>query len=339
MDSIEVAAAFVGDFTTLDEIAPQLVVLHRRQGDLWYLQFALYQWCYVAIGGGRWDDAIAQLEEVLAINRRIGDRGSEPIYVSTLSWVYRSRGAYQQALVYGGQSVAQSEELGNAESTAWNAACLGWTLLEVYALEESVQHLTRGMEAAEGSMVLSHALRCAGPLAWAYWLLGDAASAQILAAQAEAFCQQLTAPPGRAFVQGMHAYVSIAWVHLARGEAERAHQLLAPVLAAAETCGWQEAIAYGSLVVGQSLAACSDASGAEAALQRALQVTRHVDLPAVAWKTHAALAHYYHGRHRLDAAERHRVQAQTIMEQLASTLDDAAIRQGFLHGARLQLRS
>jgi tetratricopeptide (TPR) repeat protein len=339
MDCIEVAAAFVGDFATLDELAPQLVALHRRHGDLWYLQFALYQWCYAAIGAGRWDDAIAQLEEVLAINRRIGDRGSEPIYMSTLSWVYRSCGAYQEALVYGSQSVAQSEELGNAESTAWNAACLGWTMLEVYALEESIRHLKRGMEAAEGSRVFSHMLRCAGPLAWACWLLGDEKGAQTLSAQAEGLCQHVTAPPDRAFVQGMHAYVAIAWVHLARGEAEQARQLLTPVLEAAERCGWQEAIAYGSLVVGQSLAACGDASGAESAFRQALQTTRNVGLPAVAWKTHAALAQHYHDHHQFEAAERHRKQAQTIIERLAGTLNDTVIRQGFLRCARLQLSS
>ncbi|MDH3598070.1 MAG: tetratricopeptide repeat protein, partial [Candidatus Tectomicrobia bacterium] len=108
MDSLAVAAAFIGDFTTLDEIRPQLSAIHRRHGDLWYLQFALYQWCYVPIGQGRWDDAIAQLEEVLAINRRIGDRGNEPIYASTLCWVHGSRGAYAQALENGRLAVSPS---------------------------------------------------------------------------------------------------------------------------------------------------------------------------------------------------------------------------------------
>jgi tetratricopeptide (TPR) repeat protein len=180
-------------------------------------------------------------------------------------------------------------------------------------------------------------LRCTGLLAWAYWLLGDAARAQTLAVQAEALCRQLTTPPGRAFLQGIHAYVAIAWVHLARGEAERARQLLTPVLAAAETCGWQEAIAYGSLVVGQSLVAGGAADRAEAALQRALQVTHAVRLPGVAWKTHAALADYYRGRQQMAASARHQAQAHTIMQQLAATLDDAAMRQQFLHAARSHL--
>jgi predicted ATPase/class 3 adenylate cyclase len=337
MDSLAVAAAFMGDFTTLEEIGPQLTAIHRRHGDLWYLQFALYQWCYVPIGQGRWDDAITQLEEALAINRRIGDRGNEPIYTSTLCWVHGSRGAYAHAFENGRLAVSRSEELGHTELLGWNAGCLGWALLEVYALEEAAQLLERGREAAEGTMALNLVLRCIGPLAWASWLLGDTERAQTLAVQAEALCQQLTVPPGRAFLQGIHAYVAIAWVHLARGEAERARQLLTPVLAAAETCGWQEAIAYGSLIVGQSLLASGAGDQAEQALQRALQVTHDVSLPGVAWKTHAALGAYYRGCQQIDTAARHQAQAHTVIEQLATTLDDAAMRQGFLHAARSQL--
>jgi tetratricopeptide (TPR) repeat protein len=337
MDSLAVAAAFVGDFTLLEEIGPQLSAIHRRHGDQWYLQFALYQWCYVPIGQGRWDDAIAQIEEVLAMNRRISDRGNEPLYASTLCWVHGSRGAYAHALENGRLAVSRSEELGNTELLGWNAAWLGWALLEVYALEEAAQLLERGRAAAEGAMALNFMLRCTGPLAWTYWLLGDPERAQTLAVQAEALCQQLTVPPGRAFLQGIHAYVALAWVHLASGEAARACQLLTPVLAAAETCGWQEAIAYGSLVVGQSLAACGAGDRAEQALQRALQVTHDVNLPGVAWKTHAALAAHYRDHKQMEEAAHHQAQAHTIITQLGTTLDDVAMRQGFLHAAHSQL--
>jgi tetratricopeptide (TPR) repeat protein len=333
MDSIEVAAAFVGDVATLDDMAPQLVALHRGHNDLWYLQFALYQGCYAPIGAGRWDDAITQLEEVLAINGRIGDRVSEPIFEATLAWVHRSCGDYAEALQHGRRAVAQSEELGNAESTAWSAASLGWTLLEVYAWEEAACCLQRGLKAAEGSMALCHALRCIGSLAWAHWLMGKREDALALAAQAEALCQQITAPPGQAFIQGMHAYVGIAWVYLAAGQVERAEQLINPILIAAETSGWQEAIAYGSLVVGQGRLASGDAAGAEAALQCALQVSQGIALPGVAWKTHAALSQYFRNCDRLDDARLHQLEAKRIVEQLARTLSHADMRQRFLERA------
>jgi hypothetical protein len=90
-------------------------------------------------------------------------------------------------------------------------------------------------------------------------------------------------------------------------------------------------------VVGQCLVAGGAADRAEPALQRALQVTYAVRLPGVAWKTHAALADYYRGRQQMETAARHQARAHTIIQQLAATLDDAAIRQRFLHAARSQL--
>jgi hypothetical protein len=109
------------------------------------------------------------------------------------------------------------------------------------------------------------------------------------------------------------------------------------VLAAAAASGWQEAIAYGSLVVGQSLVASGAGDQAEQTLLRALQVTHHVRLPGVAWKTHAALADAYRGRQQLEVAARHQAQAHMIIDQLASTLGDAAMQRSFLHAARAQL--
>jgi tetratricopeptide (TPR) repeat protein len=203
----------------------------------------------------------------------------------------------------------------------------------LYAIEEAVQHLQRGVKAAEGAGVFTYLMYCTGQLAWAYWLLQETARARALAEQAEAIFQQITVPAGRAFLLGVHAYVAVARVRLVDGEAERAREILSPVLAAAEACGWQEAIAYGALVVGQCLAACGDERGAESALQRALQVTLEVSLPGVAWQVHAALADFHRAAKRFEAAEHHWAQAKALIERLAITLDDEAIRHGFLNFA------
>jgi hypothetical protein len=120
---------------------------------------------------------------------------------------------------------------------------------------------------------------------------------------------------------------------LADGEAERAHQLLAPVLAAAEACGWQEAIAYGALVIGQCLVAHGDERSAASALQHALQVALEKDLPGVAWEAHATLANCHRTAGRLKEAEDHLTRAKAIVEQLSTALDDATMRQGFLRAA------
>ena len=105
------------------------------------------------------------------------------------------------------------------------------------------------------------------------------------------------------------------------------------MLAAAEACGWQEAIAHGSLVIGQCLVARGDEHGAESALRRALQVALQTSLPGVAWEAHAALANFYRATRRLGEAEDHRAQAKAIIERLSTAFDDKTIRQRFRRSA------
>jgi predicted ATPase len=332
MDSLELASVMIGDLRTVDAVAPQLVEIHQRHGDLWYLQFALFQWSWVPIAAGRWDEAIARLEEALGVNRRIDDRGNAPIYAATLCWIHRSRGEYGRALAAGRDAVRLAQELDHAEWIAWSEAFLGWTLQEVSALGEATRHLERGLKAADRAGAPAHAIRCASHLAWTWWLLGETERARVLAEEAEGLIRRITTPPGWGFVQATHAYVSVARVRLAEGEAERAHRLLTPVLAAAEACGWQEAIAQASLLLGQCLTVRGDRKGAEVLLRRALEVALRVGLGA-AWEIHAALAKLYRAGHQVGEAEDHERRAHAVVERLALAVGDESLAEGFLRSA------
>ncbi|MBI4607819.1 MAG: AAA family ATPase, partial [Candidatus Rokubacteria bacterium] len=333
MDSWLIVAVMIGDFKANDEISRQLIEIHRSHGDLWYLQFALIQSCYVPMGAGGWHEALARVEEALAVNRRIGDRGNEPMHLAFQCWIHRSRGEYARALAAGRQAVNLAQELGHAEWVAWGETFVGWTLYEVYALDEAVQHLQRGYEAAERAGALIHAVNGVGHLAWARWLRGDAEEALASVERAEALMRQITTPPGTAFVLGAPAYAAVARVHLARGEAGRADRLLSPILAAAQSCGWKEAIAQTSLVIGECRAACAEPEAAQTALRLALDVALKVGLPGVAWEAHAALAALCQAEGRLTEAEDHFVAGKAIVQRLAAGLDDETVRRGFLNAA------
>jgi hypothetical protein len=127
---------------------------------------------------------------------------------------------------------------------------------------------------------------------------------------------------------GAHAYVAVARAHLTLGDLERAERLLEPVVAAAERSGWQEAIACGALVIGQSRAARGDGAGAEESLRRALEVAEATGLPAPEWEAHAALAALGAG----DVGD-HLARAQEIVGQLAEPLSDPQLRAGLLAAA------
>ncbi len=333
MDSLLIVAVMIGDFKTNDEISRELIEIHRSHGNLWYLQFALVQSCYVPMGAGRWDEAIARVEEALAVNRRIGDRGNEPMHLAFHCWLHRSRGDYASALAAGRQAVTLAQELGHAEWVAWGEIFWGWTLYELYALDEAVQHLQRGYDAAERAGALIHAVNGAGHLAWARWLRGDSAQALASVERAERLMRQIATPPGTAFVLGAPAYAAVARVRLARGEIAQADHLLFPMFAAAQSCGWQEAIAHTSLVMGQCRVACSEQEAAQTALRLALDVGVRVGLPGMTWEAHATLAALCRTDDRFKEAEDHLVAGKAIVERLAAGLDDQTVRRGFLNAA------
>ncbi len=337
MDSLLLASVPIADFATIDETARQLVEIHRSHGDLWYLQFAFVQWSYVPMGAGRWQEALARVDEALAVNRRIGDRGNEPMYLAFQCWINLSRGEYARALTEGRRAVEVATELGHVEWIAWGETFLGWVLYELGAPAEAVRHLREGLEAAERSGALLHAVNCAGHLAWAHRLAGDEAAARAAANRAEALMSQVRAPAGRAFVVGTPAYVAVARVHLARGDPAGAERVLGPMLVAAEACGWQAAIALASLVIGRCRAARGSREGAESVLRRALAIARGIDLAAVGWETHAVLAGLCRAAGRFDAVERHLGEARAIAERLADGIEDEAVSERFRRHAAAQI--
>src|SRR6266542_1867787 len=149
MDALQVASVMVGDMATVDEVSAQLVEIHKRRGDLWYLQTTQFQWAWVDIAAGRWEAAEQRVSEGLAVNRQIGDRGNEPLFPATLSWVARATGEYGQALELGQRAVELSSEVGHREFLSWGWQLLGRTLLEVFAVTEAVETLERSLHAAE----------------------------------------------------------------------------------------------------------------------------------------------------------------------------------------------
>jgi tetratricopeptide (TPR) repeat protein len=333
MDSLLVAAVMIGDFGTVETIAPRLVEIHRSHGDLWYLQFALYQWCWVSIAAGRWAQAHSRLEEALRVNQRVGDHGNEPMYLATYCQIDRSRGRYEQALASGRQAVALARELGHLEWTAWSEIWLGSTLQDLYALREAAEHFERGLEAGERVGALNHAIPCAGHLAWVHWLSGDVERALSLTDRAGYLLGRITTPPDTAFLQGAHGTVAVARVHLGHGAPARAAALLAPVLAAAEACNWQEVIAEASLVMGQCHAVLGDRRSAEDRLCLALGVAFTIGLRGVEWQAHAALAKFYRAGNRHDDGDRHLKQGRAILDELAATIADPSVRRNFMTGA------
>ena len=223
MDALKQVALQTGDFETQERLAARLAVIHRRNDDLWMLQFAVAEVAYADLARMRLDRSFAGLDESLAINRRIGDIGNEPMYLAILGRAHRGRGDYDEALAVGRRAFDLARELGHGEWTGWAAAWLGSTLVELGAFGEAAGLLEEGAEAAERSDAGLHLVRCLGTGAWAAERLGERGRAVTLADRAAFILDRIRVRPPRAWVAGYDAYVGVARLRLAIGE-PRAHR-------------------------------------------------------------------------------------------------------------------
>jgi tetratricopeptide (TPR) repeat protein len=233
-----------------------------------------------------------------------------------------SRGAYEDALSAGRRAV----ELGNALGWGgWVAPTLGWALLDLLDAESAAEILERGLAAAQRIGRPNETVRCLSQLAWARWLLGDGVQASVLAARAEKLLEQVSAPPGGAFLFGSHAYVALARVHLSTGRPERGEALLRPLLGAAKRSGWLEAQATTELVLGLCLEARGELEQAREALADAAEVSDRYGIPAPSWEAHAALARILGAVGSSAEANDQAAAAGAIVARISRELKDGAM--------------
>jgi len=332
MDALKQVALETGDVETLERLAERLAEIHRRNDDLWMLQFAVFEVAYADLERIRLDRAVAGLEESLSINRQIGDVGNEPLYVAMLGRAHRARGEYADALELGRQAFVLARELEHGEWTAWTAAWLGSTLLELGAFGEAAALLDKGAEAADRSASDLHLVRCLGMGAWAAEELGDRSRAIMLADRASSILDRIRVRPPGAYVAGYDAYVGVARVRLAQGDAGVAEELVSPIVAACRACGWSDGVVEGSLVLAGAGLGRGDAAGAVAAAEQALAEALRTGLPTV-WRAHRVVSEAYRAAGDEGRSSEHAVEADRAFAYVVERIHDRAIRDALVSAA------
>jgi class 3 adenylate cyclase/tetratricopeptide (TPR) repeat protein len=329
MDALKQVAMQTGDFETQERLAARLAEIHRRNDDLWLLQFPVVEVAYSDLARMRLDRSLAGLEESLAINRRIGDVGNEPMYLAILGRAHRARGDYDEALAVGRRAFDLARELGHGEWTGWAAAWLGSTLVELDAFGEAAGLLEDGAEAAERSDAGLHLVRCLGTGAWAAERLGERGRALTLADRAASILDRIRVRPPRAWVAGYDAYVGVARLRLAIGEPELAEELVSPIVAACRACGWSDGVVDGSLVIAEAAVRRGTTAVAVVAAENALAEALRTGLPTV-WRAHRAVAEAYRAAGDEKRATEHAAEAERGFAQVVGGIHDRAIREALV---------
>ncbi|MGH2926177.1 MAG: hypothetical protein ACRDK1_09425, partial [Solirubrobacterales bacterium] len=248
-DALKLVAQQLGDVDRLEELTDDLLAtLRERPEDAYYLSWVLLESAFVPLARGRWDDARDRFLEALELTRRQGSRYQEPLFVEGLCWLHAAEGDHVRAIEQGRIAAELAREIGAAEWASWTDATLGWVLLEAGAPAEAAESLERGLRTAEESGPPAQLTRCVCLLACARSMLGERATAAGHAERGEGLLARVSAPPGRAWLFGAHAYLAIARVRQDAGDHEAAERIASPILAASRRSGWSERLAGIALI-------------------------------------------------------------------------------------------
>ncbi len=336
MDGLKQVALQIGDFDRLEELAGRLAEIHRRTDDLWLLQFVVLELGYADALRGRAAEGIARIEESREINRRIGDRGNEPVHLGLLGRACRGVGDYGRALELGRRALGLARSLEHQEWIALLGVELAGTLLEVAALEEASAVLDAGAAAGERAGADMHLVRCLGLHALAADRLGDERRAAQLADRAAAVLAEVRIGPPRAYVMGRDAITALASVRLGQGRLEDAASLARAIVAACEASGVSDGVVDGRLVLAELERRRGGLEGATAEAELALAEAQRTGLPT-AWLAHAAIADTCRVTGDVAGAADHLGRAEALVAALAETIDDAEVRAGFEEAASERL--
>ena len=337
LDGMKTVSAYAGDLDTLERLLPELERLLRGLGDLWRLHWAMFESSFPPMARGQWDRARGRIDEAIELTGRAGHTAFVPWYLAHHGWIERSRGRYGAALSLGRQATELADEIGHPWWTAFAETTLGWTLTELGAVDEAIEHLDRGLRSAEREGSESHVVRCVAHLSLAAQERREGERAGRLLDRAEALLGGITAPPGGAFLHGAHSYAAAARAALARGEAERAERLIAPILEVADRAGWREAAAEAALLAGRAVLAQGDVERGNELLRRSVAEAGDIGSPRVAWEAHARLADALSIRESPREADEHRSLARAIVRSLAQSIEDERYRASFVRSTRRTL--
>jgi tetratricopeptide (TPR) repeat protein len=250
-------------------------------------------------GKGEYEQALALLEDLIATGERLGDYFWRVRALNTLGWVYGELQDYQSAMVWNtkGLEAAQKATAPNAEVESNARLNLGDNLLALGWLELAEEHFLKVEQIARNPQSQDQFLL------WRY---------------------------------SQHLFHSYGELWFMRGDFDRAIAYADECLALAEQSNTQKNIVKGRRLRGQVFLARNKLKKAEQELTMALGVAVRVGNPTQIWRTHAVLGDLFQVRGQLDRAHKEYRNAFSIIEGVATNLQDNSIRDTFLNSHEVQ---
>ncbi len=273
LDGLKTAYLNAGQAAELREVLAELDPLLRRLGDLFRLQWAVFESAFLDVAAADWDAAVSAIGSALKVNRRSGYPHLAVWYVAHLGWIAGLRGHDADAVRLGRQALGITQRHEHSWGYAVACATLGGTLQATGDRAAAISLFEQGLAVAEIDGSEAYLLRCVAPLA------AITGSAELLGQAADLLTIANAGP--RAWILGDEAYLSVARAWLDRDEPERARAALASLLTVAEQVPWRATLAAALAVDGRALARLGDRDRARTSLRRAADLARRHGLPHV----------------------------------------------------------
>ena len=272
-------------------------------------------------------EVLSDVEHALSIAREIGQRPAEAYALCQLALCLGSQGEYGRALAAARQSLDIAEEIGHRQWLTAAHCTLGGMYSSLLAYPQARTH-------CEQALALAHET---GSLVWTHIATGYLSSVAILLhdlAHAEELLQAALSSdtPAQTMAQRVLWCASVE-LALAQGSPARALAMIDQLNAsAAQVAEGQSGLRVLKLH-GEALAALQRPIEAEVAFKRAQEIARIQGVRPMYWRIGVALGNLYHSLGQNIAAEQAFATAHTLINELATTIDDEALRDHFLRQA------
>jgi len=339
LDLLGIAYGMLGDRVKAVELLGRAIALFQALGDSQSLVSSLAMRALQSMPGASettfcplrtWDECVQDASESLRLARQIDSPAGQAFAENALAHSLLSFGEFGPALSHAQEARRIATEI---EHQQWKVAtyhCFGHIYMLLLMPDRALPELEAGLSLAQELGSTFWITTLAANLGQAYILKHDLPSAQAALQRVMPSEQH----PGNVAERD----IALAWgeLALAQGDPTIALQIADQLLESAPGRSPDQStqpIPHLLKLRGEALMALSRLDDAVRALEEARQgAQERNDQPAL-WTIHRSLGQAYQVLQRKDQARQERAEARQIIEELATTIDDAALRDQFTHAA------
>jgi adenylate cyclase len=266
-------------------------------------------------------------EEALRITRKIGSPAGEAWVLWSLGLLHIVHGRYGQALEAIRSGLDIATQIGHREWIVGNRCALGVLYVELLAPEEARRQLEPALALAEELQSRHWIHHATGVLAAAHCLVDDWAQAQA--------CLEtvLSAKTPMDTLHKRYCWARRAELALCQGDPALALEIVERLIASAPGMSPGRVITFLWKLKGEALAAMGHPDEASSLLRAAMENAQATGERFLLWRIHASLGRLYRATGRQLEAEEKFSTARQLIQELAGTVPDEALRDRFLRRA------